>query len=134
VPARRHDRAGELDPSSFVGEMLRTVGGHVPPPAGVRSPTLWGTPERLDELLGDGVSRLVATPREFVLRFRSPEEFLAFFRANYGPVHQAFAALDEAGRERLGDDLVALARRHDRAAGPSVAMPSEYLEVIAVRR
>jgi len=38
------------------------------------------------------------------------------------------------GRERLGDDLVALARRHDRAPGPPVAMPSEYLEVLAIRR
>src|SRR5688572_9910864 len=30
-------------PSGFIGELFRTVGGHVPPPAGVQSPMLWGT-------------------------------------------------------------------------------------------
>jgi hypothetical protein len=48
-------------------------------------------------------------------------------------VHKAFAALDEPGQRRLHDDLMALARDHDRATGPSVAMPAEYLEVVAVR-
>jgi hypothetical protein len=49
-------------------------------------------------------------------------------------VHKAFLALDEPGRERLYDDLAALAREHDHAPGPSVAMASEYLEATAVRR
>jgi SAM-dependent methyltransferase len=120
-------------PSSFVGGMFKTVAGHVPQPAGVRPPGLWGTEQRLHELLGDGVSRLEANPREFVFRFRSASEFADFFRANYGPVHKAFEALDEPGRQGLHDDLVALAGRYDRSAGPSVAIPSEYLEVVAVR-
>jgi SAM-dependent methyltransferase len=120
-------------PSSFVGGMFRTVAAHVPQPAGVRPPGLWGTQERLHELLGGGVARLEATQREFVFRFRSASELAEFFRANYGPVRKAFEALDEPGRRRLDDDLVALAGRYDRAAGPSVAIPSEYLEVVAVR-
>jgi SAM-dependent methyltransferase len=121
-------------PTSFVGGIFRTVGKHVPPPAGLRPPGLWGTEERLHELLGPAVSRLSVRPRQFVFRFRSADEFVEFFRANYGPVHKAFLALDEAGRQRLHDDLAALAREHDRAVGPTVAMPSDYLEVIATRR
>jgi hypothetical protein len=95
---------------------------------------LWGTEERLGELLGPAVSQLTATPRRFVFRFRSPDDFVHFFRANYGPVHKAFLALDKPGRERLYDDLAALARERDSALGPSVAMASEYLEATAVRR
>ena len=121
-------------PSSFVGEMLRTVGAHVPPPAGIRSPLVWGTESQLAELFGDGISGLKTASRTFVFRFRSAEAFAGFFRDNYGPVHKAFAALDEAGRERLWVDLVDLAVRHDRRAGPSVAIPSEYLEAVATRR
>ena len=121
-------------PSGFIGQLLKTVGKHVPPPAGVRSPALWGTEERLRELLGDAVSRLEITPRTFVFRFRSPEEFAGFFRDQYGPTHKAFAALDEAGRQRLWDDLTALARAHDSEQGLTVAMPSEYLEVVATRK
>jgi SAM-dependent methyltransferase len=121
-------------PSSFVGGILRTVSKHIPPPAGVRPPGLWGTEERLRELLGGAVSQLEIKERTFVFRFRSLDDFVRFFRGNYGPVHKAFAALDEAGRERLHHDLVALAREHDREPGPTVAMASEYLEVVAVRR
>lgn len=121
-------------PTSFVGGILRAVGKHVPPPAGVRPPSQWGTEERLRELLGDAVSDLRITRREFVFRFRSPEEFTRFFKDNYGPTLKAFEALDEAGKARLFDDLTALAREHDQEPGPTVAMPSEYLEVVATRR
>jgi SAM-dependent methyltransferase len=120
-------------PEGFIGQLLRTVGRHVPPPAGVRPPTQWGTEERLRELLGDQVSRLDIRRRSFVFRFRSAEEFADFFRDNYGPVHKAFGALDEAGKARLHADLVALAREHDQEPGPSVAMPADYLEVVATR-
>src|SRR4051794_22067848 len=34
-------------PTGFIGEVFRTVAPHVPPPAGVRSPMLWGTREHL---------------------------------------------------------------------------------------
>jgi ubiquinone/menaquinone biosynthesis C-methylase UbiE len=121
-------------PSSFVGEMFRTVGRHVPPPAGVRSPLQWGTEPRLAELLGEGVSELLMRPRTFVFRFRSPDEFVTFFRTNYGPVHTAFAKLDDGARTQLADDLAELAATHDRSPGPSLAIPSEYLEVVAIRR
>ena len=120
-------------PAGFIGQLLRTVGKHVPPPAGVRPPPQWGTEERLGELLGDAVSRLDIQRRTFVFRFRSPDDFASFFRDNYGPVHKAFGALDEPGRERLYDDLTALAREFDQEEGPSVAMPAEYLEVVATR-
>jgi SAM-dependent methyltransferase len=120
-------------PSSFVGEMFRTVGRHVPPPAGVRSPLEWGTEERLADLLGDGVSSLLVRPRTFVFRFRSAVEFVDFFREHYGPVHAAFGKLEGPGRDALYRDLVALAETHDRGSGASVALPSEYLEVVATR-
>ena len=77
---------------------------------------------------------LKVTRREFVVRFRSPEDFTRFFRDNYGPTLKAFEALDEPGRERLFNDLTALATEHDQEPGPSVAIPSEYLEVVATRR
>jgi hypothetical protein len=120
-------------PSGFIGQLLRTVGKHVPPPPGVRPPTQWGTEERLRELLGGAVSRLEIRHRAFVFRFRSADDFAAFFRDNYGPVHKAFGALDEAGGARFYDDLTALAREHDQEEGPSVAMPAAYLEVVATR-
>jgi ubiquinone/menaquinone biosynthesis C-methylase UbiE len=120
-------------PEGFIGQLLKTVTKHVPPPAGVRPPSQWGTEERLRELLGDAVSRLEISKRTYVWRFRSPEEFAGFFKELYGPTRKAFEALDEAGRRRLWDDLTALARDHDTDPGLTVAMPAEYLEVVATR-
>jgi SAM-dependent methyltransferase len=121
-------------PTGFIGGLLRTVSKHVPSPPGVRPPTLWGTEERLHELLGDAVSDLRVTRREFVWRFQSAEDFAEFFRDNYGPTLKAFEALDEQGKQRLYDDLIALATEYDQEPGPSVAMPAEYLEVVATRK
>ena len=121
-------------PAGFVGAMFRTVAGHVPPPAGLRPPGLWGAEEHLRQLLGNAISGLTLTRREFVFRFRSPTEFVEVFRNYYGPVRKAFDALDETGRDRLSVDLAALADRHDREPGPSIALPSEYIEAIATVR
>lgn len=121
-------------PSGFVGAMFRTVAAHVPPPAAQRSPGLWGTEEHLRQLLGKAVSKLTIVRREFVFRFRSPSEFVEVFRSYYGPVRKAFDALDESGRDRLSEELAALADRHDRESGPSIALPSEYIEAIATVR
>jgi SAM-dependent methyltransferase len=119
-------------PTGFIGGMFRTVSKHVPPPAGLKPPGLWGTEERLAELFP--AADVSAARREFVFRFRSADDFVEFFRANYGPVAKAFEALDDTAREHLHADLAALVAAHDRGPGPSVAIPSEYLEVIAVVR
>jgi SAM-dependent methyltransferase len=121
-------------PAGFVGGMFRTVSKHVPPPVGLKPPGLWGTEPRLEELFAGALSDLRVERRHFVFRFRSADDFVDFFRANYGPVTKAFEALDDAGREHLHADLAALAAAHARAGGPTVAIPSEYLEVIAVVR
>jgi ubiquinone/menaquinone biosynthesis C-methylase UbiE len=120
-------------PAGFVGQMFRTVAAHVPPPPGLQPPGLWGTLEHLEQLLGHALQELTAARREFVFRFRSPAEFVDVFRHYYGPVRKAFDALDQTGREQLHEDLAALARQHHREPGPSIALPSEYLEAIAVR-
>ena len=120
-------------PESFIGELFRTVAGHVPPPAGVPSPMLWGTEAHLRELLGDGIASLELIERTFTFRFASPEEFVAFFRRWYGPTVKAFAALDEDGQAALERDLVELARRHDRLGDGATAIPATYTEAIAIR-
>jgi len=121
-------------PEGFIGGLLRTVGAHVPPPAGVAPPPLWGSEDHVRGLLGGGVSALRARRRHYAFRFDSAEQFVEFFRDNYGPTVVAFAALPPDGREALAADIAALARRFDRLGGDGpVAIPAEYLEVVATR-
>lgn len=121
-------------PDGFLGELFRIVGKYAPPPAGVKPAALWGTEERLHELLGKGVVSLVATRRAFVFRARSADHWIAMFREYYGPINKAFAAQDAAGQAALAADLDDLLRRHNRATDGTIAAAADYLEVIATRR
>ena len=121
-------------PEGFIGELFRTVGAHVPPPAGVPSPMLWGTESHLRELFGEEICSLELDERTFTFRFPSAEDFVAFFRQWYGPTLKAFAALEGTARDALERDLVALARRFDRLGDGATAIPATYTEAVAVRR
>jgi ubiquinone/menaquinone biosynthesis C-methylase UbiE len=119
-------------PVGFIGELFRTVSKHVQPPPGLRSPMLWGTESHLRELFGDGVASLEVKERTFTFRFRSAEEFVAFFRTWYGPTLKAFSALENSAREQLEADLVALAQRFDRLGSDAIAVPATYAEAVAI--
>lgn len=121
-------------PEGFIGQLFRTIGAHVPPPAGARSPALWGTRARLDELFGSQASSIQATPRNFVFRYRSPEHWIHVFSTWYGPMVKAFGALDPEGQSALHRDLLALIGRFDRSGDGTMVVPGEYLEVVVTRR
>jgi ubiquinone/menaquinone biosynthesis C-methylase UbiE len=119
-------------PDSFVGALFKTIGRHVPPPAGLTSPALWGTKARLQELFqGDAIE---IKERAFTFRYRSPEHWLEVFRAYYGPVLKAFAALDADSQAALARDLIELVNRHNTAEDGTLVAPSTYAEIVIVRR
>jgi hypothetical protein len=102
-------------PTGFVGEMLKTVSAHVPPPPGAQPSTRWGTEAHQAELLGDRMSRLACTTAAIAQRFLSSEQFPDLFIQNCGPTLKAAAALDNADSEAFRSDLIALAEPFKRA-------------------
>ena len=121
-------------PEGFLGDWFRTQSAHVAPPAGVASPLRWGTEEGITKLLGDSVGSIRTRRRTFTWRFRDAVEFVNILRDWYGPTVKAFAAAGPQGAAALERDLVALVERSARPRGGVVAVPAEYLEVVAVRR
>jgi ubiquinone/menaquinone biosynthesis C-methylase UbiE len=121
-------------PEGFIGQVFKTLGKYLPPPPGARSPALWGTRARLDEMFGRDASSIKAEPRLFNFRYRSPEHFLDVFKTFYGPVLKAFAALDAGAQENLRTDLHALIVRMNRSGDATMIVPSEYLEVVVTKR
>lgn len=121
-------------PQGFIGQLFKTIGKHLPPPAGVKSPALWGTKARLEEMFGRHASEIEAEPRMFVFRYRSPEHWLDVFKDYYGPMLKAFAALDAGGQAALKNDLLALLGEFNRADDGTVVVHSEYLEAIVAKR
>jgi ubiquinone/menaquinone biosynthesis C-methylase UbiE len=121
-------------PEGFIGRVFKVLGKCLPPPAGVKSPALWGTRPRLNEMFGAQASKISADPRMFVFRYRSPQHWLDVFKTFYGPMLKAFAALDSKAQVALARDLLALADELNCADDGAMVVPSEYLEVIIIKR
>lgn len=119
-------------PESFIGQLFKTIGQHVPPAPGVKSPALWGTRARLEEMFG-AKANVVAERRNFVFRYRSPAHWVGIFRDYYGPMVKAFAALDAPAGQALEKELHALIGKFNTATDGTLVVPSEYLEVVITK-
>jgi ubiquinone/menaquinone biosynthesis C-methylase UbiE len=120
-------------PEGFIGQFLKTNGRHVPPPAGVRPPPQWGTPERLAELFGAASSEIRSERRTYTFRARRPQLWIDQFRRWYGPTLKSFEAVGDGGSKALESDLVELIGTFNRADDGTVVVPSEYLETVIVK-
>ncbi|HEU4538940.1 MAG TPA: methyltransferase domain-containing protein [Polyangiaceae bacterium] len=121
-------------PEGFVGQMFKTLGRHLPPPAGAQPPSLWGVEAHLRTLFGERAAAVDVTRRVFNFRYRSAAHFVDVFRSWYGPVHKAFAALPAEQGEALERDLIDLLNGLNRGGAGSLVVPGEYLEVVVTRR
>jgi len=121
-------------PEGFIGQLFKTLGSQLPPPAGVKPPALWGTEAHLRELFGEQAAAIAITPRTFNFRYRSAAHFIDVFRTWYGPVHKAFAALPADKAQALESDLTELLTSRNAAGKASLVVPSEYLEIVITRR
>lgn len=125
---------GNWTPGGFIGQMFKTIGRHVPPPAGMPSPLLWGDEATVRERLRSGVAELQLTKRMYPFEYPfPPAEVVEFFRTYYGPTNRAFAALDAEKQAALRGDLERLWSEPNQAGEGRTAIESEFLEVVAVR-
>ena len=134
--ARSGGRIGMANwtPEGFIGQLFKVIGAYVPPPAGLQSPALWGTEPHLVALFGAEAADIRCIRKRFNMRYESGAHWIEVFRAFYGPVHRAFAALDAAKQADLERDIAALLERCNIAESSSLVVPSEYLEVVIVKR
>jgi ubiquinone/menaquinone biosynthesis C-methylase UbiE len=121
-------------PEGFIGQLFKVIGAHVPPPAGARSPALWGTRARIVEMFEGEAQSIDTVLRHYVFRYRSAEHWLEVFRTYYGPVLKAFGALDTAGQASLERDLLALVARFNRSRDLTMVVPAEYLEIAITKK
>ena len=126
---------GNWTPTGFVGQMFKTMGKHVPPPAIMAPPVKWGDEEVVRERYNDGISYLKLNRRLYPFRYPfPPSDVVEFFRTYYGPTHKAFAALDTEKQSALRQDLEQLWINHNTATDGTTSLESEYLEVVAIRQ
>src|SRR5215216_140308 len=129
---------GNWTPTGFVGQMFKTQGKHVPPPAVMAPPVKWGDEEIVRERFKDGISHLKLSRYLYPFRYPfSPAEVVEFFRTYYGPTNKAFAALAAYSFEKqasLRRELEQLWTEHNMATDGTTSVEAEYLEVVAIRQ
>ena len=121
-------------PRGFIGQLFAVVGRHVPPPPALTPPSKWGLEDYVVGLFGASASEIRTTPRNFVFRYRSAEHWVDVFRAWYGPVHKAFAALEAERQPRLERDLIDLIRQFNTSGDSTVVIPAQYAEIVVVKQ
>ena len=120
-------------PEGYIGQLFKTIGKYVAPPPGTKSPALWGTRARIDELFAPHAASIETQQRSFVFRYRSPEHHVQVLKTYYGPMLKAFAALEPAAQTALHADLIALVGRFNRSGDSTMIVPSDYLEIVVTR-
>lgn len=121
-------------PQGFIGQMFGTTGKHVPSPAGIPSPLLWGDGETVRGRFESFASDIQMIRRDIDFVFpMSTAEVVEHFRKYYGPTQKAFEALDANGQDALRKDLEDLWSQHNSASDGTTRVVSEYLEVRVTR-
>jgi hypothetical protein len=123
-------------PEGFIGQMFATMKPYAPPPPpGAQPPPLWGREDHVRGLLGDRVTNVQATVANLTVdAFSSAEDFLAYFKRNYGPTIAVYKSLaDQPERAAaLDQELTDLAGRFGFADG-ATTIDWEYLHFTATR-
>jgi ubiquinone/menaquinone biosynthesis C-methylase UbiE len=120
-------------PDGFIGQLFALVGRTMPPPAGVKSPALWGTVDHCRELFKDSVFSMQPQHREYSFRYLSPEHFIDVFRRYYGPTHKLYASLSADKAAAFTAELTELIGKFNRAEDGTMVVPSKYLELVITR-
>jgi SAM-dependent methyltransferase len=121
-------------PEGFIGQMFKTTGKHVAPPAGMPSPLLWGNEETVKSRFAEGIADLQMVRRNIDFVFPiTPAEVVEHFRKYYGPTQKAFDALEADAQIALRKDLEDLWSGYNSATDGTTKVASEYLEVRAIR-
>ncbi len=120
-------------PDGFIGRLFKVIAAHVPPPAGLKSPALWGTESHIVELFGTNAAKIRCERQFFNFRYRSAAHWIQIFRDFYGPTLKAFAALDETARPALERDITHLLDSLNTAGPGALVVPGEYLQVVITK-
>lgn len=121
-------------PASLMGDVLKVIERHVPPPPGLHGAAEWGTEARIRDLFGNRINTLRITTRQFTFRYRSARHMLEHLRTWDGPTMATFDALDAGDRDQLAADLLDVYAAYNRAADGTLVAPSDYLEIVATVR
>jgi ubiquinone/menaquinone biosynthesis C-methylase UbiE len=83
---------------------------------------------------GNLVSSVQVRRNNFVFRYESPQHWVDFFSSYFAPVMQALEPLEPDIRASRKADLLGKLKDLNQSEDETLVLPSEYLEVVAIKR
>ena len=119
-------------PEGAIGELFKIMGRYLtPPPEFASAPPLWGSESHVRRLFERSRVMLDFDRGHNPWRFESPDAWVSFMEANYGPTLKARQRLEADGTwEDCRAEMLEMARRRNEATDGSLLMPAEYLIAI----
>ena len=121
-------------PEGFWGQSFGLLARYLPPPAGVRPPTEWGTQKRLQELFGAHISSMSIEKRSALFRFRNSAHWIEVFSTYFGPIMRALEVLEAPRRADYLSELDAMLNRYNCSGDDTLVVGADYLEVVMVKK
>lgn len=121
-------------PEGFNGRLMTLLADYCAPGARQEDPRRWGKPDYLNGLFGNAADTLGVAARSHTWRYASPEDWLTAWRAHGRPLYDVCLYLDATRRAWLASDLLDLVARFNAADDGSMAVPSEYVELLLRKR
>jgi SAM-dependent methyltransferase len=117
-------------PEGFIGRLFKIIGSHVAPPAGVRSPALWGTEAHLVSLFGPRAKDIQVKRKMFSLPLPLGRALRADLPRLLRPDAQGLRRAGCGRQAALERDILALLNELDIGKGRGLVVPSEYAETV----
>jgi SAM-dependent methyltransferase len=121
-------------PGGFMGRVLAVLAGQAQPPLARTLQTHWGDEDHLEHLFRVSGCDLHVSHRHVVFRCRSAEHCVHALRSRYSPVRTVFAALSPERRRRVEEDLLFLVDDFNTSGSSAAVVPSEYIEVVVLKK
>ena len=121
-------------PYGFVGRVLALVETHAPAYLGWASPISWSVEDTIDRMFCPAVCDVLTTHRTVTFHHGSAEAWVDELRTTRGPVRAAFESVSHEGRRAFERELLYLIDDFNLCMNASVLVPSEYVEIVIVKK
>lgn len=96
-------------------------------------PNPWTTEDGLRGIFDDRVRDLSVTGKKIHYRFASAPDFVDAMTMRFGPWKNLMASLEEDAAANLRNDLISEADCHNVSRDPTLILPLDYLEIVAIK-
>lgn len=120
-------------PSGAAAEFFKRSAKYLPPSPPIHTPWEWGDSGRIAELFASNVRSIRMWDRTWLLKAKTPDAFLDFYRNHFGPFVELFPTLTPGQAEEFSEAMRDVVREYNRATDGTISSAFSYVTVVIDR-